>query len=79
MLPMCSLDVRARLIPVLERLQLPTEVSGELDRILEALAHDKKADGNDIAVVTVPQVGRFEIKKLPLGDYIQQVKGGFGA
>ena len=78
MLPMCSPDVRARLIPVLERLQLPTEVSGELDRILEALAHDKKADGNDIAVVTVPQVGRFEIKKLPLNDYIQQVKGAIG-
>jgi 3-dehydroquinate synthase len=78
MLPMCSDEVRARLIPVLEKLHLPSTVCGELDRILEALTHDKKADGKDIAVVTVPQVGTFEIKKLPLGDYIKQVKGGLG-
>ncbi len=78
MLPMCSDEVRARLIPVLERLGLPTAVSGELDRILEALTHDKKADGKDIAVVTVPQVGTFEIQKLPLDAYVQQVKGAIG-
>ena len=75
---MCTDEVRARLIPVLENLKLPTAVSGEIDRILEALTHDKKADGKDIAVVTVPQVGTFEIKKLPLCDYAQQVKGVFG-
>lgn len=78
MLPMCSDEVRARLIPVLESLKLPTAVSGELDRILEALTHDKKTDGKDIAVVTVPKIGTFEIKKLPLDAYVQQVKGGFG-
>lgn len=78
MLPMCGEEVRIRLIPVLESLKLPTAASGELDRILEALTHDKKADGKDIAVVTVPQVGTFEIKKLPLDDYIQQVKGAIG-
>lgn len=78
MLPMCGSDVRARLIPVLESLNLPTAVSGELALILEALTHDKKADGKDIAVVTVPQVGTFEIKKLPLDTYVQQVKGAIG-
>ena len=78
MLPMCADEVRTRLIPVLERLELPTAVSGKLDRILEALTHDKKADGKDIAVVTVPQVGAFQINKLALDDYIAKVKGVFG-
>ena len=78
MLPMCSRDVRARLVPVLESLNLPTAVIGDLSRILEALTHDKKADGKDIAVVTVPQVGTFEIKKIPLDAYVQQVKGAVG-
>jgi 3-dehydroquinate synthase len=78
MLPMCGDEVHARLIPVLENLKLPTTVSGKLDRILEALTHDKKADGKDIAVVTVPQVGTFEINKLPLDDFVAQVKGVFG-
>lgn len=78
MLPMCGDEVRARLKPVLERLGLPTAASGKLDRILEALTHDKKADGKDIAVVTVPQVGTFEINRLPLDDFVAQVKGVFG-
>ena len=78
MLPMCADRVRERLVPVLERLALPTTVSGDLDRVLEALTHDKKADGKDIAVVTVPQVGTFEIQKLPLDEYAAQVKGVFG-
>ena len=78
MLPMCGDEVRERLTPVLENLALPTAVCGDLDRILEALSLDKKADGKDIAVVTVPQVGTFEIKKLPLDAYVQQVKGAIG-
>ncbi len=78
MLPMCSEEVRARLKPVLENLGLPTKTSGDLHRILEALTHDKKTEGKDIAVVTVPQVGRFEIQRLPLDQYIQQVKGAIG-
>ncbi|MBQ4612383.1 MAG: 3-dehydroquinate synthase [Clostridia bacterium] len=76
MLPMCSDAVRARLLPVLKGLGLPTAVSGEPTRIIEALAHDKKADGQDISVVYVPEIGTFTFKKLPLSELAQQIERG---
>ncbi len=74
MLPMCSDAVRTRLIPVLQSLGLPTAVSGDPTRILEALTHDKKADGDTIDVVTVPAVGTFAMQRLPLNTFQRQIK-----
>ena len=57
MIPMCSPAVRARLIPVLARLGLPTAVSADPDKIYAALLHDKKAAGGKIVSVVVEEVG----------------------
>ncbi len=59
MLPLCSDEVRTRLISVLEKLYLPTHWSGDTAALCAAAAHDKKADGNSVTVVTVPRVGEF--------------------
>ncbi len=72
MLPMCSPEVRARLIPVLERLKLPTYVNrSELDpeAVPAAIVHDKKAlpDGG-FETVFVPAPGRFEFRKTTLPE-----------
>ncbi len=75
MLPMCSDAVRARLIPVLRALQLPTAFSGDTARIIEALYHDKKAAGDTISVITVPQIGQFTIEDLPLDTLARQIEG----
>ena len=52
----------------------PTAVTGEPMHILEALTHDKKADGQDISVVYVPEVGSFTFKKLPLSELARQIE-----
>ena len=67
MLPMCAPEVRQRLLPVLERLGLPTKVAFDPDAALAAVAHDKKGTGDGITVVTVPEIGayRFESAILP--------------
>ena len=57
MIPMCSPAVRARLIPVLARLGLPTAVSADPDKVYAALLHDKKAAGGKIVSVVVEEVG----------------------
>lgn len=57
MIPMCSPSVRARLIPVLARLGLPTSVSADPDKVYAALLHDKKAAGGKIVSVFVDEVG----------------------
>ncbi len=65
MLPMCNYEVRRRLIPLFERLGLPT-VYPECNKtqLMMIAAHDKKADGFDITVVFVPNIGEYEMRKI---------------
>ncbi len=74
MLPMCSASVRVRLKPVLEKLGLPTELSANADEIIEACRHDKKAAGDEITVVFVPEIGTFELRKIPFTQYEEMIR-----
>ncbi len=74
MIPMCSVDVRERLIPVLQKLSLPTECSFDIDSLIEASSHDKKLSGDSITVVYVKTVGRYELKKMSFEDYKGMIK-----
>lgn len=75
MMPMCSESVRARLLPVLKKLSLPYEFSGEdVETVIKACSHDKKLTGSDITVVYVPNVGSFEFKKMPFGDFEEMIR-----
>lgn len=69
MIPMCSDAVKERLLPVLQKLNLPTEFPIDKEKVIEAVSHDKKADGSDITVITVPEIGAFEMKKISLEDF----------
>ncbi len=70
MIPMCSDKVRARLIPILKKLDLPYDFSGEnIEAVISACSHDKKLTGKDITVVFVPDVGSFEFKKMMFSEY----------
>ena len=69
MIPMCSEKVRARLLPVLKKLGLPTEFKIDLDTVFDAVAHDKKAEGNDITVITDPKIGSWEMKKISIEEF----------
>ncbi len=78
MLPMCSEEVRARLIPVLHALDLPTELHGDVERMLELASHDKKRAGADISVVWVEAVGSCELRTVPLEAWKQQIRDALG-
>ena len=77
MLPVCSDDVRARLIPVLKKLGLPTKFDGNLERALDYVSHDKKCSGNSVSVIFVEKVGSFKIEKMSVADFIKLVKERF--
>ena len=64
MVPMCSENVKKRLIPVLKRLSLPISFNASPETLLEAIRHDKKCGGNKITVVRVPQVGSYELAEI---------------
>ena len=75
MLPMCSADVRKRLLAVLKKLNLPTEINYNTDRVLEAVSHDKKMTGSEITVIYVPEIGSYEMKKMLYKDLKENLKG----
>lgn len=74
MLPMCAPAVRQRLLPVLEKLGLPTTFSGEKERLIDAMRHDKKLAGGDITVVYVPAVGQWELQTLPFDTFADRIR-----
>lgn len=79
MIPMCSDEVRERLLPVLKKLRLPTTHDEGVDGLIAACRHDKKMAGDTITVVTVPTPGTFEMKTLPFGEFERQLRQVMGA
>ena len=65
MLPMCAPQVRARLLPVLTALGLPTAVHADAEAVLAELSHDKKmmTDGA-ITAVFVEEPGLCKLRAL---------------
>ncbi len=77
MLPMCSAEVRARLLPVLTKAGLPTELAlseSALREVMAAVAHDKKSAAGGVDAVLVNKAGSFEIKKLTLPEIEERTK-----
>ena len=62
MIPMCSEEIRERLIPVLKKLGLPTEYSGDLEKLISAASHDKKFSGSKVTVITLPEIENFRME-----------------
>ena len=78
MIPMCSPDVRDRLLAVLRKLNLPTETNYTAEQLIDACRHDKKASGDTITVVWVPEIGKAELQMMSFTQYAAFVKGWLG-
>ena len=68
MLPFCQGEVRERLIRVLEKVGLPIEYKGDLDKALAFVAHDKKRAGKLYDTIAVERVGDFVIRPLTIEE-----------
>ncbi len=77
MLPLCSKEVRDRLIPVLTTLGLPTEYHGNIDEAIALASHDKKRTADGVNIILVPRVGEFEIRKVSIYEFGAMVKEVF--
>lgn len=74
MLPMCSKEVRQRLINVLKRLNLPYEIPYKAEELIESMKHDKKMSGREITVVKVEKIGEFVLKTEPFTEFAKEVE-----
>ena len=68
MLPMVSDEVRERLIPMLEEMDLPTKINVNTDAAFAFMRHDKKGDGEKAAAVFVENIGSFRLEKIYFSD-----------
>ena len=66
MLFVCSEDVRARLLPIIEEMGLTTETEIDKEKLYQFILRDKKADGNKITITFVNEIGKAELRKLPI-------------
>lgn len=74
MIPMCSNEVKQRLLPILNKLNLPTLIEEKADALIEACKHDKKAFGESITVVTVDKIGEFQFKNISFSELEQLIR-----
>ena len=74
MIPLCSENVRKRLVAVLERIGLPTKFTGDTDEALSHAAHDKKQAGGGIDVIFVEQIGSYKIENMKFEAFSRLIK-----
>ncbi|HBJ18141.1 MAG TPA: 3-dehydroquinate synthase [Clostridiales bacterium] len=73
MLPMCSPAVRKRLLPILDRLGLPTAFPKDTDRMFSYLTYDKKRAGDKISAVFVDEVGKGYLRDTTIDALCERV------
>lgn len=78
MIPMCSKEVRERLIKVLKRLDLPTASDFDSEILISAMRHDKKLSGNTITVVKVPAVGEYRLCDIDFDTFASEIRESLG-
>ena len=64
----CSPEVRAQLLPVLEKYALPTVCPFDADTLLPYIAHDKKRADGVLHAVFCGQIGRFDIQAMSMNE-----------
>lgn len=78
MLPMCAASVRGRLLPVLERLRLPTSCQADADRVMQTVVHDKKMARGAVQAILVDTVGQYSEKSMPPQELRERYTAFFG-
>ena len=78
MLPMSSPAVRARLVPVLEKLGLPVSIDLPSETVREAMLHDKKSAAGAIDAVTVEEPGACRVERMTPDELMRRYASVFG-
>ena len=78
MIAMCSPEAKQRIVKVLQKNQLPIDLTKfDSAQVFEAITHDKKRDADSLRIIYVPKIGTYEIKKVTIEDFENTVKEAF--
>lgn len=76
LIPMCSDDIKPRLIKILNKLDIPTEVDLSLNDVMNPLRHDKKANNDSVSIVRIEEIGKYILEDVSftyLEDKVREV------
>ena len=76
MIPMCSDAVKSRLVRVLEKYSLPTDINVDENTLISYIYHDKKSSGTKITAIFVNDIGFFEMKQMEIDELRKYINGG---
>lgn len=62
MLPMCSPQIRERLLPIYHKLNLPSSCRMDLDAVCSSMLHDKKSEDGKITIVETDRIGSYRMR-----------------
>jgi 3-dehydroquinate synthase len=74
MLPMCSAEVRERLINVLSGVGISTKAPEDIKNTFDFIKADKKASGDEIYTVFVDTIGDGKIEKISFSDLFCRIR-----
>ena len=78
MIPMVAKELRPRLVKVLKKLNLQTNIDINIENALSHVVNDKKADGENISVVFVDGVASCRISKIKIEEFCGYIRANFG-
>lgn len=68
-------DAKKRIHALLKKYDLPESHECDEDALMELMARDKKTSNRNVDVVLVEEIGKFEIRNVPLEDMRKLLKG----
>ena len=74
MLPMCSPEIRDRMLPIYEKLHLPVSCRMDPAQVCQAMMHDKKADSGRITIIETDRIGTFRMRRAGAADLRKKVE-----
>lgn len=66
MLYMCSDNVKERLFSIIDGMGLPTDYEADTSALFNFILRDKKASGDKITITYVDEIGKAELRKIPI-------------
>ncbi len=73
MLYMAKTKIKNKISLLLNKFNLPTMVNYSKKEIIEFIKHDKKTFGNKIDIIYLHDVEQYEIKTLPINEFVSQL------
>ena len=74
LIPMCSEDIRDRVIAVLKKCGLYNLPVLDFDKIGKAILHDKQGDGGSVTVTLVSSIGSYEFRTVSTDEIVARAK-----